>query len=41
MIAEVTKSRLDALQGIEDHADWWTGTMDKLDKVLTDLARLK
>jgi hypothetical protein len=31
---------LDALQGVEDNMDIWSGWMDKLDKVLTDLSRL-
>jgi hypothetical protein len=40
LIAEVTKTMLDALQGVEDNMDMWAGWMDKLDKVLTDLSRL-
>ena len=40
LIAAVTKTMLDALQGVEDVMDTWTDWMDKLDKVLTDLSRL-
>jgi hypothetical protein len=40
LIASVTKTMLDALQGVEDNMDIWSGWMDKLDKVLTDLSRL-
>jgi hypothetical protein len=40
LIAQVTKTMLDALQGVEDNMDIWSGWMDKLDKVLTDLSRL-
>jgi hypothetical protein len=40
LIAEVTKTMLDALQGVEDKMDTYAGWMDKLDKVLTDLHRL-
>ena len=40
LIAAVTKTMLDALQGVEDVMDTWTDWMDKLDKVLTDLRRL-
>jgi hypothetical protein len=41
IIAEVTKTMLDGLKGIEDQTDWRTDTLDKLDKVLKDLRRLK
>jgi len=44
IIAEVTKTMLDALQGIEDFADEASDRLDKLDKldkVLTNLSRLK
>jgi hypothetical protein len=40
LIASVTKTMLDALQGVEDNMDIWADWMDKLDKVLTDLSRL-
>jgi hypothetical protein len=40
LIASVTKTMLDALQGVEDNMDTWSDWMDKLDKVLTDLSRL-
>jgi len=40
LIAEVSKTMLAALQGVEDIMDTWSGWMDKLDKVLTDLSRL-
>ena len=41
IIAEVTKTMLDALQAIEDFADEASDRLDKLDKVLTNLSRLK
>jgi hypothetical protein len=40
LIADVTKTMLGALQGVEDVMDTWSEWMDKLDKVLTDLSRL-
>ena len=40
IIADVSKKILDALGDIENTMDEWTGMMDKLDKVLTDLHRL-
>ncbi len=40
IIADVSKKIVDALGDIENAMDDWTGMMDKLDKVLTDLHRL-